>query len=100
MSALPEILAWDCEGVPMFDDDELDVRYQAFIDRLRERDNEKGGRAWFDVDCAFSELTYSDADLSLSEEGLHLLDELIKRAWLRRRAVEVALGLVAEEAGK
>ena len=91
MTDLPEIISWDVQGVPIFTDDELDQRYQCFIDRVR-RD---APNYWFDIDNAFMSLVYSDADLNVAEEALQLLDELIKRAWLRRRAVEVALGLVA-----
>ena len=90
---LPEIRAWDVEGVPMFDDDELDERYSVLIDRMRASDAENGVRTWFDFDMAVGSLIYSDADLDLSEEAVQIMRALVDRARLRREAVERALGL-------
>jgi len=79
----------------MFEDDELDARYAALIDRIRTSDAETGARSWFDLDMAMGHLAAMDMDLSISDEVVEVLGDLVARAHRRHRAVNRALGLDA-----
>jgi hypothetical protein len=72
-----EPTGYDVEGLPLYECDELDKRYDAFIDSL------KGGNGWTDVDMAFTYLA-GDAAESLTT-ALALLREMGERQQVRRK---------------